>query len=78
MSQKKKISPLPHIHSHLLTDTLFAICDVCILEVNSVQGEFSDHLFFFLLRQLCLSDDFVVFSCFCFCFFGSCTPISSL
>lgn len=36
MSQKKKkILPLPHIHSHSRTDTLFAIGVVCILELNS-------------------------------------------
>ena len=46
MSQKKKKnSPPPsHTHTHLLTDMLFAIRDVCIWELNSEQEEFfPDH-----------------------------------
>lgn len=56
MSQKKKKNlPLPRIHSHSRTDTLFAMGVVCILELNSsARRGFPDHHPFLLLPQLCL------------------------
>lgn len=75
--QKKKSSPNTHWH----TDALFAIFDVCILELNQVPGEaFLSHLLFILpLLQLYLCDDLVVVVCVCVCVhvFVSYTPIPS-